>query len=166
MYSTGIAYILWFFSGCGVLGFHRFYLGKIGTGLLWMFTGGLLGIGAFFDLFTLPRQVREENFKIAVINGARMPNNNNQWRNVNDAQTRIIPEKESIEHQVLKLAKENKGIITASELALLSKTSIDEAKKALDTMVSKGHVELRVRQSGSIVYVVPDMMDNNEPFVN
>ncbi|MDR1107200.1 MAG: NINE protein, partial [Treponema sp.] len=31
MYSVGIAYLLWFLSGFGALGFHRYYLGKIPT---------------------------------------------------------------------------------------------------------------------------------------
>ena len=34
----------------GVLGFHRFYVGKIGTGLIWFFTGGFFVIGWFLDL--------------------------------------------------------------------------------------------------------------------
>ena len=33
----------------GYLGVHRFYSGKIGTGILWLFTGGMLGIGWFVD---------------------------------------------------------------------------------------------------------------------
>ncbi|WP_395050913.1 NINE protein [Flavobacterium sp.] len=59
--SSSIAYLLWFLSFFGVLGFHRFYLGKIGTGLLWLFTGGVFGFGAFIDLFTLGNQVTQYN---------------------------------------------------------------------------------------------------------
>jgi TM2 domain-containing membrane protein YozV len=57
MKSKGTAYILWVLGGLGILGFHRFYLGKVGTGLIWLFTGGLVGVGALVDLFTLGRQV-------------------------------------------------------------------------------------------------------------
>ena len=34
----------------GFLGLHRFYVGKVGTGLLWLFTLGFLSVGVIFDL--------------------------------------------------------------------------------------------------------------------
>jgi hypothetical protein len=37
----------------GLNGLHRFYVGKIGTGILWLFTGGLAGIGQFIDIIMI-----------------------------------------------------------------------------------------------------------------
>ena len=45
--NRGVAALLCFFLG--FLGVHRFYVGKIGTGLLWLFTGGFFGLGALID---------------------------------------------------------------------------------------------------------------------
>lgn len=41
----------------GVLGIHRFYMGKWITGLIWLCTGGLLLVGLLYDLWTLNGQV-------------------------------------------------------------------------------------------------------------
>jgi TM2 domain-containing membrane protein YozV len=50
-HSKSIGYVLWVF---GFTGAHRFYYGKRWTGLLWLCTGGLFGIGWFIDLFLIP----------------------------------------------------------------------------------------------------------------
>lgn len=58
-----MSYLLCVLGFLGVAGIHRFYLGKPLTGLLWFFTGGLLGIGTIYDLITLPGQVDDANRK-------------------------------------------------------------------------------------------------------
>ncbi len=64
--SVGFAYLMMLFSLAGIFGVQHFYLGKVGRGLLWLFTFGLLGIGALVDLFTLPSQTRQVNAQIAA----------------------------------------------------------------------------------------------------
>lgn len=53
------AYFLLFCFGW--FGIHRFYLGKWFSGLIYLGTFGLLGIGVLLDIFILPNLVRETN---------------------------------------------------------------------------------------------------------
>ena len=71
MRSVAIAYILWVLVG--PLGVHRFYCGKIGTGILWFFTGGLVGIGWLVDVFLIPDMVREANLTQPPLFGGPYP---------------------------------------------------------------------------------------------
>ena len=49
--SQGVLIILWFFGG--IFGLHYFYAGRIGMGLLYLFTAGLFGIGWIVDICTI-----------------------------------------------------------------------------------------------------------------
>ena len=54
-----VAWILQTFLG--YLGLHRMYMGKWLTGILYLLTGGLLGIGWLYDFCTLNTQISELN---------------------------------------------------------------------------------------------------------
>lgn len=50
----------------GWLGLHRFYMGKIVTGLIYLLTGGLFAFGILYDFWTLNGQVSEANHRSVV----------------------------------------------------------------------------------------------------
>ena len=57
-----VAWILLTFLG--VFGLHRFYMGKIFTGLLYLVSGGLFAVGVLYDFWTL-------NDQITIVNAER-----------------------------------------------------------------------------------------------
>jgi hypothetical protein len=44
---------VWLAVFFGYFGLHRFYVGKVKSGLLWLFTFGLFGIGWIVDVFSI-----------------------------------------------------------------------------------------------------------------
>jgi TM2 domain-containing membrane protein YozV len=69
-YDYNVAWILLTFFG--YLGLHRFYLGKILTGLLYLLTGGVFLLGVLYDFWTLNGQVSARNSD-AALTGYEMP---------------------------------------------------------------------------------------------
>ena len=52
---------------CGCLGLHRFYCGKIFTGLLFLLTIGFLGIGEIIDLiFIVCKKFKDKEGKFVL----------------------------------------------------------------------------------------------------
>jgi TM2 domain-containing membrane protein YozV len=54
-----LAWILLTFLG--FFGVHRFYMGKVITGIIYLFTGGLFLIGILYDFLTLNEQISDLN---------------------------------------------------------------------------------------------------------
>ena len=66
-----IAWLLLVFFG--LFGIHRFYQGKIFTGLLYFFTGGLFCVGYIYDVLTINEQIHESNQNsVREMNGYQM----------------------------------------------------------------------------------------------
>jgi hypothetical protein len=171
MYSTFIAYMLWAIGGFGAFGLHRFYLRKIPTGFIWLFTGGLGLIGAIYDFFTLGEQVRVANLKAgyreAIHDRGRetIIIRDGYSRNGYNDNSREVPKtKDSIEKVILRTARKNGGLVSPGEVALESDFTSDAAREALEKMAGKGMCEMRVRPSGVIVFRFPEFAPDDTGF--
>jgi len=58
-YDYTVAWILLTFLG--LFGFHRLYQGKWFTGIIYLLTGGLFGLGYLYDFWTLNDQISQLN---------------------------------------------------------------------------------------------------------
>lgn len=64
MNDTRTSYIFWLGCFLGIGGLHRLYNKKMLSGLLWLCTGGLFGVGQLLDLILIPSMVDEHNQEI------------------------------------------------------------------------------------------------------
>jgi hypothetical protein len=121
-------------------------------------------IGAIYDFFTLPRQVQEANLKRAMLSPAHVHIHQQNGRTLDiSIGGRSGQAQNNPEQAVLRAAKENRGMVSAADVALAANIPLDEARKSLDAMVSKGYAELRVRKTGTIVYAIPEFLDADAP---
>lgn len=58
-YDYTVSWILLTFLG--LFGFHRMYLGKWITGIIYLLTGGIFGLGYLYDFWTMNEQVSQLN---------------------------------------------------------------------------------------------------------
>lgn len=56
-----MSYLLLAIGFLGIAGLHRFYLGRPLTGILWLLTGGIFGIGTIVDIFLVPYMLSTAN---------------------------------------------------------------------------------------------------------
>jgi|JFJP01.1.fsa_nt_gi hypothetical protein len=152
MKSKTTAYILWFFLG--IIGVHKFYLGKVGIGVLYFFTWGLFGIGWFIDLFTLGGQVDSVNaYHLLQTQGRGGNQSNNQNVVVNVTAPMHQPfetNKKNAEQEILKLAPEKP--LTIKEIMIKTGLNMDEIEPVLKKFIEKGVVKEIVDTSGKILY--------------
>ncbi|UCF20243.1 MAG: TM2 domain-containing protein [Gemmatimonadota bacterium] len=142
-YKEGIAYGLWAGWLFGFAGLHRLYLGKYGTGFLWLFTWGCLGIGQLYDLITMRRQVEEAN----LLEEARA------LRELRRAQPQRTPQQ-----LLLDAAMREGGKLTVTQAAMITGYSFQEAEQVLREMVASGYVDVgNEPDSGVIVYYFPEL---------
>lgn len=142
-YKEGIAYGLWAGWLFGFGGLHRLYLGKYGTGFLWLFTWGFFGIGQLYDLITMRRQVEEAN----LLEEARALR----------ALRKSRPQR-SQQQILLDAAMREGGKLTVTQAAMITGFSFQEAEQLLREMVMSGYVDVgNEPESGVVVYYFPEL---------
>lgn len=156
-YTTGIGFALWCFLFVGAAGIHRLYLGMYGTGILWLLTFGLLGVGQFFDLVRMKRLVRKANIRDGYLLHPRQAERLSPRRERRSEGRRLNPA-ENAQQTLLRAAQANGGVLTVTQGVLASGLSFEEVEEALRDMVVKGHVDVdNAEDSGVIVYRFPGL---------
>jgi TM2 domain-containing membrane protein YozV len=141
------AYILWLACLLQLNGLHRLYNGKIGTGLLWLCTFGLFGVGQLVDLFLIPNMVDEYNIKLKAkmgisTNGVPLsqPVYNEEVVTVNIATTDFEPSRNQLMVLLLKAAAARNGKLSVTQAVMDTGASFAEVEAILKEMVKSGYV--------------------------
>ncbi len=152
MKSKAVAYLLWWFLG--IFGAHKFYLDRAGMGIAYIFTGGLLGIGWFLDLFTLSGQVDMYNMQHGGSIGFQQNQQQSQNIVVNvSAPVGMAAPQVSIsaEKQILSLTRDNE-ILSIKQIIAQTNLEIDEAEEAVKKLVGRGMAKELIEADGKIKY--------------
>jgi len=149
----------------GVFGLQRLYLGKIGSGILYLLTFGLCGIGQLIDLFLIPEIVRSENMSCSAETNTSF-GQHNVIVNVGDhrgstvgfyaehdkTSLPVINDDRSPTQKVLLVASEEP--VTMARICLLTGLEYGLIKPLVETMTAEGLLTAEMSESGIIRYRV------------
>ena len=148
-YSAATAWLTWMAWIFGFGGVHRFYLGKTWTGLLYLFTWGLFGVGQVLDATRLNAMVDGENLKSL---GAQARAGRLQPAPAAKALPAGDP-KELLRLKLLDAAAKRGGELSVTQGVMATGAAFKEVEDVLDEMVRSGYVEIaNDADSGVVVY--------------
>ena len=150
-YGEGAGYALWCGWFAGLAGLHRIYLGKYGTGVLWMLTFGLFGIGQIYDLFNMKTLVRDANIRQGYLPHPRWAS---ELARMAQPRTGLpAPPAKSLKHRLLDAAIERGGELSVTEGVAATGAGFDEVENTLNQLLETGYIDIDNRPgSGVIVY--------------
>lgn len=154
MYKDSIGYGLWCLWLLGLGGVHRIYLGKYGTGILWLLTWGLFGIGQFVDLFRMKSLVRDSNIREGYLPHPRLA------QRLAAGVERPSPSlpRPNPQQIMLRAAQANGGALTVTQGVVATGLTFEQVEEILREMVAKGYVDVdNAPHSGVVVYRFPEL---------
>lgn len=160
MNNVGTAYVLWLGCLLQLHGLHRLYNGKIFTGLLWMFSFGLFGVGQVIDLLLIPNMVQSHNQKLRERYGlspAGVPLIQPEVQEVIQVEAaqpdRILSSQ--LMAQLLKAAEARGGKLSIAQGVLETGASFSEVENAVRNLIRAGYVEISNQPTRSII--IPEL---------
>jgi TM2 domain-containing membrane protein YozV len=146
MNSVGTTYVLWLGCLLQLYGLQRLYNGKIFSGLLWMCTFGLLGVGQLIDLILIPKMVEEYNAKLRTSYGLAPGVVFSALPAVERVVSRdaIAPSNnysEQLMVRLLKAAEARGGRLLLPQAVLDTGATFEDVELTLNEMVRRSYVE-------------------------
>lgn len=155
MYKTSVGYALWCLIFVGLGGVHRIYLGKYGTGILWLLTAGLFGIGQLVDLFRMKALVRDSNVRDGYLPHPRYARmlSNGAARPPEPRDEASGSDRDRVMRKLLVAAEERGGAISVTQGVAATGLSFSEVEDVLTDMVASGYVDVDNHpETGVVVY--------------
>lgn len=154
-----MSYVFWAAGFFGVAGLHRLYNRKIGTGLLWLFTWGLFGVGQFVDVFFVPGMAREHELKKLK---AKYGDNVYDLLDNSVVATQTVqqPTREEKMVKLLKAAKSHAGQLSVTQAVMDTGLGFEEVEGLLKEMVKAGYTNVDNHpKTGVVVYRFDELVE-------
>lgn len=158
MYKSSVGYALWCLWIVGLGGVHRIYLGKYGTGILWLLTWGLFGIGQFVDLFRMRELTRDANVRDGYLPhpryAAALGVGEAAAAGDRDGERTVPPPASPREEKMrllLKAAQEQGGAISVTQGVAATGLSFAEVEEILSDMLATGYVDVENHPDTGVV---------------
>jgi TM2 domain len=150
------AYFLWLACLLQIHGLHRLYNGKMVTGVLWLCTFGLFGVGQFVDLFFIPRMVEDHNVKWRSrqglsASGVPLASMQQVW----SREAAIAPElaANALVLKLLAAADARQGRLSVTQAVMATGAGFNEVEAALLGIVKQGYADItNDPHSGIVIY--------------
>lgn len=163
--NVGTAYLLWLGCLLQLHGLHRLYNGKIFTGLLWLFSFGLFGVGQLIDLVLIPHMVQDHNNKLNASQGLLPPGtipvqpvlervvDYPSHTGIQPPATDLTQSPNHLIVQLLQAASEKGGTLSVTQAVMATGVGFAEAEAALMSVVRAGYADIRNHpETGIVIY--------------